>query len=123
MARKFKIVVPKPGSSNEHGTEVKLYTLDEIVESEGQWQDEVMEKFIENGWAMEVKVDSVDETVDLEADVKEVKPKRARNKKGQLKADDPSTPDVNEAWEGGKAPKKTTKKKTTKKKTTKKTSS
>ena len=35
-----------------------------------------------------------------------VKPKRARNKKGQLKADDPSTPDINEAWEDGKAPKK-----------------
>lgn len=33
-------------------------------------------------------------------------PKRARNEKGQLIADDPSTPDVNEAWEGGKAPKK-----------------
>lgn len=33
------------------------------------------------------------------------KPKRARNTKGQLKADDPSTPNVNEAWEGGKAPK------------------
>ena len=32
-------------------------------------------------------------------------PKRARNTKGQLKADDPSTPDVNEAWEGGKSPK------------------
>ena len=29
---------------------------------------------------------------------------RARNKDGTLKADDPSTPDVNEAWEGGKAP-------------------
>ena len=34
------------------------------------------------------------------------KPKRARTAKGKLKADDPSTPDVNEAWEGGKAPKK-----------------
>lgn len=33
-------------------------------------------------------------------------PKRARDSKGKLKADDPSTPDVNEAWEGGKAPKK-----------------
>lgn len=32
--------------------------------------------------------------------------KRARNTKGQLKADNPSTPDVNEAWVGGKAPKK-----------------
>ena len=27
-----------------------------------------------------------------------VKKVRARNKKGQLMADDPSTPDVNEAW-------------------------
>ena len=33
-------------------------------------------------------------------------PKRARKANGQLQADDPSTPDVNEAWEGGKAPKK-----------------
>jgi len=46
--------------------------------------------FIENGFAEEVK------TAD--------KPKRARNEKGQLVADDPNTPDVNEAWEGGEAP-------------------
>ena len=123
MAKKYKIVVPKPASCNEHGTEVKLYKADEIVESEGAWQDEVMEKFVENGWAIEVKVDSVDETIDMEGEVKEVK--RARNDKGQLIGDDPDTPDVNEAWEGGKAPKKktTAKKKTTKKKTTKKASS
>ena len=38
------------------------------------------------------------------------KPKRARNAKGHLKADDPSTPE-NEAWEGGVSPKKKTKKK------------
>ena len=46
----------------------------------------------------------------------EVKPKRARTKKGTLKADDPSTPEVNEAWEGGKAPKKKAKKKAAPKK-------
>ena len=46
----------------------------------------------------------------------EVKPKRARTKKGTLKADDPSTPEVNEAWEGGKAPKKKAKKKAVPKK-------
>tara|TARA_R100000353_G_scaffold35425_1_gene28176 strand:- start:477 stop:734 length:258 start_codon:yes stop_codon:yes gene_type:complete len=34
------------------------------------------------------------------------KPKRARTATGKLKADDPTTPDVNEAWEGGKPPKK-----------------
>jgi len=39
------------------------------------------------------------------------KPKRARNAKGQVQSDDPSTPDVNEAWEGGKAPAKKVKKK------------
>ena len=44
----------------------------------------------------------------------EAEPKRARNAKGQLKADDPSTP-TNEAWEGGVAPKKPTKKKAAKK--------
>ena len=49
------------------------------------------------------------------------KPKRARTKKGQFKADDPSTPNVNEAWEGGKAPKPKKKKATRKKKTVKKT--
>jgi hypothetical protein len=31
-----------------------------------------------------------------------VKRKRARKADGTLKADDPSTPDVNEAWEDGK---------------------
>ena len=41
---------------------------------------------------------------------KETKPKRARGKKGRYKADDKSTKDVNEAWVGGKAPKKKRKK-------------
>ena len=34
------------------------------------------------------------------------KPKRARGKKGKFLADDKSTKGVNEAWVGGKAPKK-----------------
>ncbi len=38
------------------------------------------------------------------------KPKRARGPKGRYKGDDKSTPDVNEAWVGGKAPKKGKKK-------------
>ena len=32
--------------------------------------------------------------------------KRARTKRGRYKGDDKSTPDVNEAWVGGKSPKK-----------------
>jgi hypothetical protein len=43
--------------------------------------------------------------------------KRARLDDGTFKADDKSTPDVNEAWKSGKR----TKKKTTRKKVTKKT--
>jgi len=42
------------------------------------------------------------------------KPKRARTK-GRYKADDKSTPNVNEAWVGGKAPKKRRKKNVKKK--------
>ena len=34
------------------------------------------------------------------------KPKRARTKKGTYRADDPKTKDYNEAWVGGKSPKK-----------------
>ena len=41
----------------------------------------------------------------------QAKPKRARGKKGRYKADDKSTPNVNEAWVGGKAPKKKKRKK------------
>lgn len=44
------------------------------------------------------------------------KPKRARGKKGKYKSDDPKTA-KNEAWEGGKAPKKKATKKTPTKKT------
>ena len=40
----------------------------------------------------------------------EDKPKRARNKKGQLVGDNPDTPDINEAYEGGKTPTKKKKK-------------
>ena len=41
-----------------------------------------------------------------EAPVIKAEPKRARTVKGKYKGDDKSTADVNEAWVGGKAPKK-----------------
>ena len=68
----------------------------------------------------EVKVTpTVKKTVKKKSVVQKVKeavtPKRARNKKGQLMADAPNTPE-NEAWEGGVAP---PKKKTTRKRKTK----
>ena len=40
----------------------------------------------------------------------QIKPKRARGKKGRYLADDKSTPDINEAWVSGKAPKRKRKK-------------
>lgn len=45
--------------------------------------------------------DQITDSVTQEAPAK---PKRARTAKGRLKGDDKSTLDVNEAWEGGKAP-------------------
>jgi len=110
--KSYKIVVPKVGSANKTGTDTKLYVHNEIVEAKEDWQKELMSAFVENQWAMEVKVENT-------SDVEQAEPVRARNDKGQLVGDNPDTPDVNEAWEGGEAPK--TAKKTTKKKTTKKT--
>ena len=49
-----------------------------------------------------------------DAPVIKTKPQRARGVKGKYKADDKSTTNINEAWVGGKAPKR--KKKGTKKK-------
>lgn len=110
---KYKIMVPKAGANDKFGTEVKLYELDELVDAQEDWQEELMSTFVNNGWAMEVKLDEPSD---------EGEPVRARNDKGQLMGDDPSTPDVNEAWEGGKAPAKKSSKKKTTKKTTKKSS-
>tara|TARA_Y100001951_G_C11266741_1_gene256060 strand:+ start:311 stop:652 length:342 start_codon:yes stop_codon:yes gene_type:complete len=110
----YKILVPKPASANELGTDTRLYKHDEIVNANEGWLENIMQSFVENGWAIEVKADDLSDTETTE-------PVRARNEKGHYIADDPSTPDVNEAYEGGKTPKKTTKK-TTKKSTKKKTS-
>ena len=73
----------------------------EVTTSEIQTSEEKSAK-IENDVAIkepkeEVKVVEPTET--------KATGKRARNDKGQLKADDPTTPNYNEAWEGGVAPK------------------
>ena len=110
MSKKYKILVPKPCAIDEQGLVVELMKADSIVSADSPVMESNMSAFVENGWAIEVKVDSVEEKVEVEADIK-----RARNEKGQLVGDDPSTPDVNEAWEGGEAPKKVAKKSTKKK--------
>ena len=91
----YKIIVPKAGASNEHGTSAKLYALDELVDGDEPWKEELMQTFMANGWAVEVKVDAPEEV----AEEPETEMVRARNEDGSFKADDPETPDVNEAWE------------------------
>ena len=57
----------------------------------------------------------IDRTVDGWAKILGITDERARNEDGTYKGDDPSTPDVNEAWESGKTKKKAIRKKRKKK--------
>tara|TARA_R110000796_G_scaffold231681_2_gene349705 strand:+ start:874 stop:1251 length:378 start_codon:yes stop_codon:yes gene_type:complete len=124
MSKQYKIVRPKPCIVDEATRKLELQPVGTIIDANSDLMKANMERFESMGWAIELKMDSPEETIEVEAEVKEVK--RARNDKGHLVGDDKSTPDVNEAWEGGEAPvkpkKKTAVKKTTKKKTTKKAS-
>ena len=52
----------------------------------------------------------VKKEVRLKPKAKPVEAKRARTESGRYKADDKSTPDINEAWVGGKKPTKKSKK-------------
>lgn len=99
---KYRIDVPKPAASTADGLSVRLYQAGEIVEATEDWQRDLMSYFVRNLWATELKVDAPEEI------------KRARKEDGTFKKDDPATPDVNEAWQGGEAPK--AKKKATRKK-------
>jgi len=65
--------------------------------------------YLLNGGSIEITdFDSLPESV--KEHLTEDKPKRSRDKKGQMVGDNPDTPDINEAYEGGKAPSKKTKK-------------
>ena len=72
---------------------------------------EVLEKAIKDAEVVLKKFDDELQAGKIYDAVRE-KPKRARTKKGTYKGDDKSTPNVNEAWEGGKAPKEPAAKKT-----------
>jgi len=63
MARKYKILVPKPAIAEENSADMVWHKADDIVISKGKWQEEIMGTFVENGLALEVKVDAVEETV------------------------------------------------------------
>tara|TARA_R100000988_G_scaffold94584_1_gene59398 strand:+ start:3700 stop:4041 length:342 start_codon:yes stop_codon:yes gene_type:complete len=76
-------------------------------------KEEVLEKAIKDAEVVLKKFDDELKAGNIYEAVKKA-PKRARTKKGTYKADDKSTPDVNEAWVGGKAPAKKPKAKKTK---------
>tara|TARA_R110000796_G_scaffold22231_4_gene64642 strand:- start:2881 stop:3171 length:291 start_codon:yes stop_codon:yes gene_type:complete len=81
----------------------------------------INEKIVEQIKAKKAKIKTTEtqqaeEIVPIVAEVVD-EAERARDDKGHYIADDLSTPDVNEAWEGGKAPKKKAKKAVAKKKT------
>lgn len=78
----YKIIVPKVGSSNKEGTETKLYTLNEVVDAKEPWQKSIMDTFVQNGWAVELKVmtvDSLEKTEPVKA-IKTTKKKTTKKK-------------------------------------------
>ncbi len=73
----------------------------DILSQESKKEDIISEKMKD----ATVELQKFEEVEGVEVVKEAPKPKRARTKKGTYKADDKSTPDVNEAWVGGKAPK------------------
>ena len=86
--------------SDERGVQpLATYKAGDTFPTDEPWQRAVADNLIRGGLAEEAKVVSPSET-------KVIEPERARNADGTLMGDDKSTPDVNEAWVGGEAPKK-----------------
>jgi hypothetical protein len=57
----YKIIVPKSGAANLDETVTKTYAADEQVDAKESWQKDLMEKFVQNGWAVEVKMQSTND--------------------------------------------------------------
>lgn len=81
------------GIVREDGSQTASFLLGKEYVSEGKWQEDIFKGFVSMGQANEIGGNApVPET------------KRARNDDGTLMGDDASTPNINEAWVGGKAP-------------------
>ncbi len=84
---KYKIMVPKAGTSNAEGTATRLYGKDELVDADEPWLESLMQTFADNGWAMEIKVVQPEETATVKAEVKpKPKPKAKAKPKAKKKA-------------------------------------
>ena len=100
---KIMMVKSAAGINREDGASTKRFMAGEEYTATEAWEKKVLSGFVKSGFANEIAGN---------AEVPETKMmKRARAITGQLLADDPSTPDVNEAWEGGKPPRKKASKK------------
>tara|TARA_R110000787_G_scaffold45335_2_gene110573 strand:- start:3667 stop:3891 length:225 start_codon:yes stop_codon:yes gene_type:complete len=61
---KIKITQNVFGSSNKHGNETREYKTDEIVDCKEQWQKDIGKSFLDDNFAIEVKVaDEPEKTV------------------------------------------------------------
>ena len=81
MSKQYKIVVPKAGAADEHGATSRLYTAGEIVETKTDWDDDLMQTFMSNGWAIELKTVSAGEKADMSEAVVTITAKKAPAKK------------------------------------------
>lgn len=88
------------GSSNQVGSMTMQYIVGQEYIMADEWQKTIAQVFIDNDGA-ELVGETISTKVDSPTEIK-----RARNLDGTLKSDDKSTPNVNEAWQGGKPPKK-----------------
>ena len=95
----IKMIRQTVGVANSLGSQTRTYEAGEELSDTQEWEKARNANFLSRGLAEETKVVKPTET-------KTAAPTRARNADGTLLGDDPSTPDVNEAWEGGVAPKK-----------------
>ena len=68
----YKIIIPKAGSLYAEGSSVQRYGIGEQVDAKEVWQQEQMQKFVENGWAVEIKVQS---TSDIQTTAPAANPK------------------------------------------------
>lgn len=95
----IRMLVNAKGASNEYGSETRIYTAGEEIVADEPWKEALIANFIAAGLAQDTKVVKPTEQKVEAAE-------RARNADGTLMGDDPSTPDYNEAWKGGVAPRK-----------------
>lgn len=79
--KSYRIDVPKPAIKDPEGNEVRLYEVGEIVKAKAEWQETLMEAFVGNGWATEIKIIEPEQTTDpVKATIK-AKTNRAPRKK------------------------------------------